>query len=43
MAKTQIINLLVNTYNLDRTWLQQFQAVDLEDMYNKFKLEIGGK
>ena len=41
MAKTQIINLLVNTYQLDRTWLQQFQAQDLEAMYNDFKSKLG--
>jgi len=42
MAKTQIINLLVNTYQLDRTWLQQFQPSDLEDMYNKLNKELKG-
>ena len=36
MAKSQVINVLVNTFSIDREWLQQFQASDLNEMLDKF-------
>jgi len=41
MAKSQIINIIVNKYSLNREWLNQFQTNDLQNMLKEFDEKIG--
>jgi len=41
MAKSQIVNILVNKYQLERTWLNQFPVKDLSEMLEQFNKKFG--
>ena len=41
MAKTSLVNLLVNEWSLSREWLNQFQAQELSEMLQELREKLG--
>lgn len=40
MSKSQVVNTIANNFGLDRSWLNQFQVSDLNDMLNDLQTKL---